>query len=121
MTQRESFVERVVRRVEDHVQEWRERERLRKQETEEVRQELWREAAERERLLAEAIDGEDRPPQEVSGEQQIVFVVHSDETGRRLESFAGAEACLVRVFPGRASYPGEDDLKVSWLVFEQRR
>jgi C4-type Zn-finger protein len=51
---RVSTIERIVHRIEEHIEEWRERDKALKGEAEANRDALWAEAAERERLLAEA-------------------------------------------------------------------
>jgi hypothetical protein len=57
--QRTSRIERILRRVEEHVEEWRRRDAARHAEADAFRGRLWAEAAERERLLAEAIGEEE--------------------------------------------------------------
>ncbi len=53
--QRMSMIERVLHRIEDHVEKWREQDAVRKAELATQREKLWAEAAEREKLLTEAI------------------------------------------------------------------
>ena len=50
---RESMIERVLHRIEEHVEEWRRQDAARKREAASHREELWAEAAERQKLLAE--------------------------------------------------------------------
>ena len=52
---RASMIERIVRGIEDRIEEWRAQEKARHAEAEASRDALWAEAAERERLLAEAM------------------------------------------------------------------
>jgi hypothetical protein len=56
--QRTSRIERILRRVEEHVEDWRRRDTARHAEADAFRDMLWAEAAERERLLAEAMGEE---------------------------------------------------------------
>ena len=56
---RTSRIERMVRRVEEHVEEWRKRDATRHAEAEANRDELWAAAAERERMLAELVSEEE--------------------------------------------------------------
>jgi C4-type Zn-finger protein len=48
--QRVSTIERIVHRIEEHIEEWREQDKALKGEAEANRDALWAEAAERERL-----------------------------------------------------------------------
>ena len=52
---RTSMIERVLQRIEDHVEDWRRRDAARKTEAASHREELWAEAAERQKLLAEEV------------------------------------------------------------------
>ncbi len=117
---RESFIERVVHRVEEHIEEWRKRDAARAAEAEANRDQLWAAAAERERMLAEIIGDEEAQrvsAEEAMKEHRVVFVVHSEEVAETLETFAGKR--LVRVMPStRGSYAREMGIKGSWLVFE---
>ena len=56
--QRTSRTKRVLQRVEEHVEVWRKRDAALKAEADLARDQLWAEAAERERLLAEAMGEE---------------------------------------------------------------
>jgi hypothetical protein len=115
-------IERIVHRIEDHIEQWRTRDRAHKAEAAAQREKLWAEAAEREKLLAEAIAQEEEAgrvsAEETMTRHSLVFVVHSEEVGRTLETFARQRSCLVNVVPGRGSYGGGSDVKGSWLVFE---
>lgn len=114
-----SAVERVLKRVESGIEEWRQKDTARKQEAEENREMLWAEAAEREKRLAEAISEEEEDsPVSASGQQDVVYVVHSSESGQTLQDLADGRR-LVNVVPARADQPGETNLKSSWLVFER--
>lgn len=123
MPREEGFVESMVHRVERHVEQWRQEESTRKKGAEARREELWQEAAERERLLAEAIGAAEKSgvsPGHTSREHGAVFVAHSEEGGRTLEGLAGDGARLTRVVPGLGS--GEDSgARGSWLLFETTR
>ena len=57
--QRTSMIERIVHRVEEHIEEWRRRDATRAAEAEANRDQLWAAAAERERALAEVIGEEE--------------------------------------------------------------
>jgi hypothetical protein len=120
---RASMIERVVSRVEGHIEEWRKRDAARHAEADANRDVLWAAAAERERMLAEVI-GEVEAHQasvaEVMKEHRVVFVVHSEEAAQTLQSFANEKHRLVNAIPStRGSYAKEMDIKGSWLVFEK--
>lgn len=119
---RMSMIERIVRGIEDRIEEWREQDKARHTEAEANRDALWAEAAERERLLAEAMGEEEarrESVEEVAKEQRVVFVMHSEEAARALEAFAGKGDRLVGVMPRRGeSHTAAAGIKGSWLVFE---
>jgi chromosome segregation ATPase len=120
---RASMIERVVHRVEEHIQEWRKQDAARHAEAEANRDQLWAAAAEREGMLAEII-GEDEAHrtsvEEAMKEHRVVFVVHSEEVAKTLGSFAQEGDRLVRMIPStRGSYAKEMGIKGSWLVFEK--
>ena len=119
---RESMIERVVHRVEERIEEWRRRDAARAAEAEANRDQLWAEAAERERMLAE-ITGEEETDwasvEEVMKEHRLVFVVHSEEVAKTLETFAREGDHPDQVMPNtRGNYAEEMGIKGSWLVFE---
>ena len=117
---RVSTIERIVHRIEEHIEEWRERDNALKGEAEANRDALWAEAAERERLLAEAI-GEETGRDSAEGlakQERVVFVMHTEEVSRALETFARERDRLVRVVPGRGSHVAAPGVKGTWLVFE---
>jgi hypothetical protein len=120
---RTSMIERVVQRVEEHIEEWRRRDAARHAEADANRDQLWAAAAERERMLAEVIgEGEARraSAEEVMEEHRLVFVVHSEEVAQTLETFAEEGDRLIRVIPStRGTYAKEMGIKGSWLVFEK--
>ena len=120
---RESMIERVVHRVEEHIEEWRRRDAARHAEADAHRDQLWAAAAERERMLAELIGEEEAnraSAEVVMKEHRVVFVVHSDEVAQTLEAFAAEKDRLIRVIPStRGSYAKEMGIKGSWLVFEK--
>ncbi len=121
---RMSMIERILRRIEDRVEEYRTQERTRQAEMEAHRAQLWAEAAERQRLLAEAIaEGEAHRSslEEITKEQRVVFVLHREELSGTLEAFAGEGDRLVNVVPGKGDYGGGkgiEGIRGSWLVFE---
>jgi hypothetical protein len=120
---RTSMIERVVHRVEEHIEEWRRRDAARHAQADANRDQLWAAAAERERMLAEVIgEGEAHPAsaEEVMEEHRLVFVVHSEEVAQTLETFAEEGDRLIRVIPStRGTYAKEMGIKGSWLVFEK--
>ena len=121
--QRASMIERIVQRVEGHIEEWRRRDAAYAAEADANRDQLWAAAAERERKLAEVI-GEEQAHrtsvEEVMKEHRLAFVVHSEEVAQTLEAFAGEGDRLIRVIPStRGSYAKEMGIKGSWLVFEK--
>ena len=119
---RTSMIERIVHRVEEHIEEWRRRDFARAAEAEANRDQLWAAAAERERILAEVIGEEEArraSSEEVMKEHRVAFVVHSEEVAQTLETFAREKDRLIKVIPStRGSYAKEMGIKGSWLVFE---
>jgi IS30 family transposase len=120
---RTSMIERMVRRVEEHIEEWRKRDATRHAEAEANRDELWAAAAERERMLAELVSEEEarrESVEEVMKEHRVAFVVHSEEVAQTLQTFADEKVCLVKAIPStRGTYAKEMGIKGSWLVFEK--
>ena len=120
---RGSMIERLVHRVEEHIEEWRRRDAARAAEAEANRDELWAAAAERERHLAEIVGEEEAhraTVEEVMEKHRLVFVVHSEEVAQTLQTFAQEGDRLVRAIPStRGDYAKEMNIKGSWLVFEK--
>ncbi len=121
---RTSMIERIVHRVEEHIEEWRRQDAARAAEAEANRDQLWAAAAERERHLAKIIAEEEQAhplsSEEVMKEHRLAFVVHSEEVAQTLESFASEKDRLIKVIPStRGSYAKEVGVKGSWLVFEK--
>jgi hypothetical protein len=120
---RTSMIERIVNRVEEHIEEWRRRDAARAAEAEANRDQLWTSATERERLLAEVLGEEEAhraSVEEVMKEHRVVFVVHSEEAAQTLETFAREGDRLLKAIPStRGSYAREMGIKGSWLVFEK--
>lgn len=117
----QSRLERVIRGVEDRIEEWRQQDSARKMEAEANRAILWAEAAEREKMLADAIneeEGKKASATETSKDQRLVFIVHTEEAGEVLQTFADDGDRLVKVLPGEGSRVGGSGLGGSWLVFE---
>jgi len=118
------MIERVLHRIEDHVEEWRNQDRAHKAEAEAHREKLWAEANQRQRLLAEAIADEEAGRsslEEITKEHRVVFVLHREELSGTLEAFAGEKDRLVNVVPGKGDYGGGEGIegiRGSWLVFE---
>ncbi|MBA2346185.1 MAG: hypothetical protein H0V83_14035 [Rubrobacter sp.] len=122
MDRRESSIERLLHGIEDRIEEWRGRMSAREMELQAHREMLLTEAAERERLLAEATgENVDRnfSLEEASKEQRVAFIVHSEDAGKALEKFASEGARLVSVVPGSRNEDSGADIRGSWLVFEQ--
>ena len=121
--QRTSMIERIVQRVEEHIEDWRRRDAARAAEADANRDQLWAAAAERERMLAELVSEEEarrESVEEVMKEHRVAFVVHSEEVAQTLEAFAAEKDRLIRVIPStRGSYAKEMGIKGSWLVFEK--
>ncbi len=120
---RTSMIERIVQRVEEHIEDWRRREAARAAEADANRDQLWAAAGERERILAELVSEEEarrESAEEVMKEHRVAFVVHSEEVAQTLEAFAAEKDRLIRVIPStRGSYAKEMGIKGSWLVFEK--
>lgn len=118
---RAPFVERIIHRVEDHLEEWRTQDAARKAEAEADRERLWAEAMERERLLAAAVGTETagrESVEEIAAQQRVAFVVHSGEMAQALEIFASDKLRLVNVVPGKGTSANGSGISGSWLVFE---
>jgi hypothetical protein len=119
---RESMIEKILHRAGARIEEWRRQYQARNAEAEADRDKLWAEAKEREKLLAdgareaESLRGS---VQAVTDRRRFVFVVHSDEEARTLETFASEKDQLVEVVPVKMSPEGDTDIKGSWLVFEE--
>lgn len=120
--QRTSTMERILQRIEEHVESWRKRDAERHAEVDAIRGRLWDEAAERERLLAEAVGAEEERRgsiEELTKEHRVVFVLHREEVVETLEDFARQGDRLVSVVPRRGGEAISGGLKGSWLVFEK--
>ncbi len=121
---RTPMIERILHRIEEHVEDWRRRDAARNTELASHREELWAEAAERQKLLAEAVaDGETRPAslEEMTRQHRVVFVLHREDLTGTLEAFAAEKDRLVNVVPGKGDYgsgKGIEGIRGSWLVFE---
>jgi hypothetical protein len=121
---RTSMIERVLHRIEEHVEEWRRQDAARKAEVASQREELWAEAAQRQELLAEAIaddESQQASLEELTKQHRVVFVLHREDLTGTLEAFAGEKDRLVNVVPGKGEYGGGkgiEGIRGSWLVFE---
>jgi hypothetical protein len=118
---RGSPIERILHRIENYLEDWRKRESAFQAEADEGRSRLWAEAAERERLLAEAVGAEEerrKSIEELTMQHKVVFVLHRDEVVESLEDFARQGDRLVSVVPRRGGETISEGLKGSWLVFE---
>ncbi len=118
---RTSAIERILHRIEEHVEDWRERDAALQAEADASRNRLWAEAAERERLLAEAVGAEEarrESIEELTMQHRIVFVLHRAEVVETLEDFVREGDRLVGVVPRRGGETISEGLKGSWLVFE---
>ena len=119
---RPSAIERILQRIEEHVEDWRRRDSALQAEADASRSRLWDEAAERERLLAEAVGAEEsrrESIEELTKNNRIVFVLHREELVETLEEFARHGDKLVSVVPRRGGETISQGLKGSWLVFEK--
>jgi sialic acid synthase SpsE len=120
--QRTSRIKRILQRVEEHIEEWRQRDAAHAAEADTFRSMLWAEAAERERLLAEAMgEAEARREsiEELTKQHRVVFVLHREEVGETLEDFASQGDRLVSVVPRKGGEAITAGLKGSWLVFDK--
>ncbi len=119
---RSSTIEKILHRAEDRIEEWRGRDLARKAQAEADRDKLWAEAKERREPQTEAAARETESHrgsvQAVTDRTRFVFVIHSDEAGRTLETFASERNRLVKVVPVKTSPEGDTGIKGSWLVFE---
>ena len=118
---RTSAIERILQRIEEHIEQWRKREAALQAEADASRSQLWAEAAERERLLAEAVGTEEARRdsiEELTKQHRVVFVLHRKEVIETLEDFARQGDRLVSVVPRRGGETISEGLKGSWLVFE---
>jgi len=116
-----SAIERMLHRIEEYLEDWRKRDSALQAEADASRSRLWAEAAERERLLAEAVGAEEERREsieELTMQHRVVFVLHRDEVVESLEEFARQGDRLVSVVPRRGGETISEGLKGSWLVFE---
>ena len=118
---RGSPIERMLHRIEERVEDWRKRDADLHAEAEASRSRLWAEAAERERLLAEAVGAEEarrESIEELTKQHRVVFVLHHTEMEETLQDFVREGDRLVNVVPRRGGETISEGLKGSWLVFE---
>jgi len=116
-----SAIERMLHRIEEYLEDWRERDSALQAEADASRSRLWAEAAERERLLAEAVGAEEERREsieELTMQHRVVFVLHRDEVVESLEEFARQGDRLVSVVPRRGGETISEGHNGSWLVFE---
>ncbi|HYQ84489.1 MAG TPA: hypothetical protein VEP28_10870, partial [Rubrobacter sp.] len=105
----------------EHLEDWRQRNTDLQAEADAGRSRLWAEAAERERLLAEAVGAEEsrrESIEELTKQHRVVFVLHRTEVAETLEDFVREGDRLVSVVPRRGGESISEGLKGSWLVFE---
>ena len=105
--QRTSRLKRILQRVEEHVEDWRKRDAVLKAEADDMRDQMWAEAAERERLLAEAMESEEdgrASIEELTKEHRVVFVLHREEVVETLEDLA-SQGVAAAVLDGWLGYP----------------
>ena len=120
--QRTSRLKRILQRVEEHVEDWRKRDAALKAEADAMRDQMWAEAAERERLLAEAMESEEAGRdsiEQLTKENRVVFVLHREEVVETLEDLASQGDRLVSVVPRKGGEAVTAGLKGAWLVFEK--
>src|ERR687894_1730383 len=116
-----SAIERMLHRIEEYLEDWRKRDSALQAEADAGRSRLWAEAAERERLLAEAVGAEEERREsieELTKQHRVVFVLHRTEVAETLEDFVREGDRLVSVVPRRGGETVSEGLKGSWLVFE---
>jgi hypothetical protein len=116
-----SAIERILNRIEEHIEDWRRRDSALQAEADASRSRLWAEAAERERLLAEAVGAEEarrESIEDLTKENRVIFVLHREELAETLEEFARQGDKLVGIVPRRGGETITQGLKGSWLVFE---
>ena len=114
-------LESVLRKIEERLALWREERQAREVEVEADRNRLWTEATERERLLAETVEGEEsrrRSVGEICRDRKAVFVIHSREAKEALEGLSEERVRFVRALPAESVSTGEVGLEGSWLMFE---
>ena len=120
--QRTSRLKRILQRVEEHVEDWRKQDAALKAEADVMRGQMWAEAAERERLLAEAMESEEdggASIEDLTKEHRVVFVLHREEVVETLEDLASQGDRLVSVVPRKGGEAVTAGLKGAWLVFEK--
>ena len=120
--QQPSAIERMLHRIEEHIEDWRQRDSTLQAQADASRNRLWEEAAERERLLAEAVGAEEarrESIEELTKQNRVLFVLHREELVETLEAFARQGDRLVSVVPRRGGETISEGLKGSWLVFER--
>ena len=111
MQQHQSQLERIIHSIEERIEEWRKEDAARKMEAEANREMLWAEAINEEESRRGAVE-------EVTKQQRLVFVVHTDEVAETLQTFADEGDRIVRIMPGKGTHVGGTGLRGSWLVFE---
>jgi len=114
-------IESVLRKIEERLALWREERQAREVEVDADRNRLWTEATERERLLAETVEGEEsrrRSVGEICRDRKAVFVVHSREAKEALEGLSEERVRFVWALPAESASTGEVGLEGSWLMFE---
>ena len=120
--QRTSRLKRILQRVEEHVEDWRKRDAALSAEADAMRGQMWAEAAERERLLAEAMESEEdgrASIEDLTKEHRVVFMLHREEVVETLEDLARQGDRLVSVVPRKGGEAVTAGLKGAWLVFEK--
>src|SRR5215204_4262387 len=108
---RGSPIERVLHRIEERLEDWREREAALQAEAD----------ASRSGLLAEAVGAEEtrrESIEELTKQHRVVFVMHRTEVEETLQDFVREGDRLVNVVPRRGGEMISEGLKGSWLVFE---
>ena len=118
---RGSPIERILHRIEERLEDWRKREAALQAEADASRSRLWAEAAERERLLVEAVGAEEarrESIEELTKHHRVVFVMHRTEVEETLQDFVREGDRLVSVVPRRGGETISEGLRGSWLVFE---
>jgi hypothetical protein len=111
-----ALLENLLRRVEEHNSGYREAYRAREAELDEVREELWREAAERRRLFEEQAREEGvQALAEDESEPISVFMIHTEEAAGKLDRAVSSGAYLVSRVPAQGVGA---PMQGSWLILE---
>lgn len=121
--QNTNSIERILQRVEEHMETWRGGSPLRQRATGDEDNELTQETTERERKLVEETSGLRTEPSEAltpepEHHREVAFVVYSDGFASVIENFRPGHDRIASVVPARQSGGGMG-VKGAWLVIEK--